>query len=168
MRVEVVVTRSGLFGKIARWFGLEWSHAALRYEFETPIPFAYIIEAGAFGIKDRRWEDFIEGVDKYQILRVKGGLSPGQAEKILAYATGNIGKPYNYLWLLRIAWSLLCEENIGLFHYPAHVCSSLVDDCFAYAGIDLVPSTACVLVLPDDLASSPLLEQAEPRHIGHG
>lgn len=167
MKVDVVVTRKGLLGKAAGWFGLMWSHAALRYKFEIIRSEACVIEAGAFGIKDRPWEDFIAGVDEYQILRVKDGLTLEQRGAILGYALGNVGKPYNFLWLLKIAWDLL-RKKFSILHYPAHVCSSFVDACFTYAGIDLVPSMACVLVLPDDLASSPLLEQAEPRHIGRG
>jgi uncharacterized protein YycO len=163
MKVQVVVTRSGLFGWLAGRLGLSWSHAALRYEFEhfefENSSGAHVIEAGAFGIKELPWEKFIEGVDKYLVLQVKGGLTLAQKQAILGYAWGNVGKPYHYWWLLKIVWHLL-RETLGRFNvlrYPAHVCSSLVNDCFAYADLDLVPGQG-VLVLPDDLADSPLLE----------
>jgi len=43
----------------------------------------------------------------------------------------------------------------------AHVCSSLVYDCFLYAGVNLIPGQEEVLVTPDDLATSPLLEPVD-------
>jgi hypothetical protein len=50
---------------------------------------------------------------------------------------------------------------LGLLTYPAHICSSLVYDCFLYAGVNLIPGQEGVLVTPDDLANSPLLEEVE-------
>ena len=49
----------------------------------------------------------------------------------------------------------------ALFTYPAHVCSSLVYDRFLYADVNLIPGQEGVLVTPDDLAASPLLEPAD-------
>jgi hypothetical protein len=31
MEVHVVVTYGGILGRLARWLGLKWNHAALRY-----------------------------------------------------------------------------------------------------------------------------------------
>ena len=48
-------------------------------------------------------------------------------------------------------------------HYPSHVCSSLVYDSFLYSGVNLLPGRPDVLVTPDNLASSPMLEEEDPR-----
>ena len=53
------------------------------------------------------------------------------------------------------------ERFWAVLIYPAHVRSSLVCDCFLYAGVDLLPGQVDVLVTPDDLANSPLLEEVE-------
>ena len=156
MKIEIVVTKKGLFGWLANRLGLDWSHAALRCVPES-MPM-YIIEASALGIRDVSWEIFIDKVEKYQVFQVKGGLADAQARTILGYAWGNVGKPYHYLWLLKIGWDLI-RKKYSILHYPAHVCSSLVNQCFRYGGIDLVPGEG-VLVLPDDLADSPRLEPA--------
>jgi uncharacterized protein YycO len=162
MEVHVVVTYNGLLGRLARWFGLKWSHAALRYVRE-PSAGVRIIESAACGIRERSWESFISGVKEYQVLRVKDGLSEMTMREIVAYGWGNVGKPYNYWWLLKIAWELVKRRLMaGVFTFPAHVCSSLVYDCFRYAGVNLLPGHEGVLVTPDDLAGSPLLEEMPP------
>ncbi|MGD1995193.1 MAG: hypothetical protein PVH62_00315 [Anaerolineae bacterium] len=161
MEVHVVVTYGGLLGRLARWFGLTWSHAALRYARDAQAS-ARIIESGACGIKERSWEDFVAGAEEHQALQMKESLPEVTKREIVAYAWGNVGKPYNYWWLIKIAWELVKRRFVvGALTYPAHVCSSLVYDCFLYAGVDLLPGHEDVLVTPDDLASSPLLEAVE-------
>ena len=82
--------------------------------------------------------------------------------EIVAYAWGNVGKPYNYWWLLKIAWELVKRRFVlAALTYPAHVCSSLVYDSFLYAGENLIPGHGDALVTPDDLANSPLLEEVQ-------
>jgi uncharacterized protein YycO len=161
MEVHVVVTYGGILGRLARWFGLTWNHAALRYVRDAPAG-ARVIEADACGVRERAWEDFIAGAEEHQAFRVKGGLPGVTMREIVAYAWGNVGKPYNYWWLVRIAWELVKRRFVaGILTYPAHVCSSLVYDCFRYAGVDLLPGQEGMLVTPDDLADSPLLEEVE-------
>lgn len=159
MEIQVVVTYGGLIGRLARRFGLRWNHAALRY-MRDPAAGARIIESAACGAREQSWERFIAGVQEYQAFQVKGGLSEVTMREIVAYGWGNVGKPYNYWWLLKIAWELVKRRLMAVvFTYPAHVCSSLVYDCFRYAGVDLLPGHVGVLVTPDDLAQSPLLEE---------
>lgn len=162
MEVRVVVTHGGgILGRLARWYGLKWSHAALRYVRGGSAE-PRIIESAACGARERSWDDFIAGVKEYQAFRVRGGLPEVTRREIVAYSWGNVGKPYNYWWLLKIAWRLVKGRFVvGVLTYPAHVCSSLVYDSFLYAGVDLIPGQQDVLVTPDELANSPLLEQVE-------
>lgn len=159
MEIYVVVTWAGILGRLARWFGLTWSHAALRYA-RDGAPGARVIEAVASGIIERSWEEFVADAEEYQVFRVKDELPEVTKREIVAYAWGNVGKPYNYGWLIKIGWELVKRRFVlGLLIYPAHVCSSLVYDCFRYAGANLLPGHVGVLVTPDDLANSPLLEK---------
>jgi len=161
MEIYVVVTYGGILGRLARWFGLKWTHAALRYVRDGTAG-ARIIEAAACGIQERSWEDFIADAEEFQIFRAKDSLPEATKREIVAYAWGNVGKPYNYGWLLKIAWELVRRRLVvGILTYPAHICSSLVYDSFLYAGVNLIPGHEGVLVTPDDLANSPLLEKAE-------
>lgn len=161
MELHVVVTYGGVIGRLARRFGLRWNHAALRYA-RSPQAGLRIIESSACGAVERSWEDFLKDVEEYQAMAVREGLSEMTMREIIAYGWGNVGKPYNYWWFLKIAWQLLKRRLIAApFTYPAHVCSSLVYDCFRYAGVNLLPGHEGVLVTPDDLAGSPLLEVVE-------
>jgi len=148
----VVCYGEGLISKLARNVGgLTWSHAALYHN-------DYIIESSAHGVVKRSWDDFEREITEYQILTLKDGLSHMQECAVVSYAHGNIGKPYNYLGLFKIAWRVLKEKLVGIFALPSYICSGLVYDCFKYIGIDLVPG-ADELVLPDDIADSDLLKQ---------
>jgi uncharacterized protein YycO len=161
MEAHVVVTYGGILGRLGRWFGLKWDHAALRYVRDGSVG-ARIIESAACGIKERSWEDFIAGAEEYQVFQVKDGLPEVKMREVVAYAWGNVGKPYNYWWLLKVVWELVSRRFVvGVLTYPAHICSSLVYGCFLYAGVDLIPGHEGVLVTPDDLANSPLLEEIE-------
>ena len=161
MDVQVVVIYAGVFGRLARRLDQEWNHAALRYVRDGRAG-ARIIESSTWGAVERSWEGFIAGAEEYQVFRVKDGLPEATVHEVVAYAWGNVGKPYNYWWLVKIAWELVKRRFVAAaFTYPAHVCSSLVYDCFRYAGVDLVPGHQGVLVTPDELANSPLLEEVE-------
>lgn len=162
--VAVVVTYSDDFPwRLARSWGIAtWTHAALRYlRDDTPSP--RIIESSTWGVVERGWDEFIAERDEYKLLRLKQELPEANKREIIAYAWGNVGKPYNFLWLLRVAWRLIKRRwLVGALTYPAHICSSLVYDAYLYGGVDLVPGgQEGVLVTPDDLASSPLLEEVE-------
>ena len=161
MEVHVVVTYDRRLGRLARCCGLQWTHAALRYVRE-PSAGAWVIESTACGVREISWKNLIAGAEEHQIFRVKGGLPGVTIREIIAYAWGNVGKPYHYGGLFKIAWELVKRRLVAApFTYPAHVCSSLVYDCFHYGGIDLIPGHEGVLVTPDDLAKSPLLEEVE-------
>ncbi|MGD9030921.1 MAG: YiiX/YebB-like N1pC/P60 family cysteine hydrolase [Anaerolineae bacterium] len=161
MELHIAVTYGeGLLGKLARWYGLMWSHAALRYVREGSND-PRIIESAACGVRERSWWDLVAESTEYKVYRVKEGLPEVTKREIVAYGWGNVGKPYNYWWLVKIAWRLVTRRLLRVLTYPAHVCSSLVYDCFLYAGVDLIPGQTDVLVTPDDLANSPLLEEVE-------
>lgn len=163
--VAVVVTyKADLLGKLARLWGLAtWTHAALRYIREDR-PSPRIIESSVWGVREGSWDEFIPECDEYKLFRTKEELPEANKREIIAYAWGNVGKPYHFLWLLRVAWRLIRERWFAsALTYPAHICSSLVYDAYLYGGIDLVPDQQDVLVTPDDLANSPLLEEVEVR-----
>lgn len=98
--MHVVVTYGGVLGRLTRWFGFKWSHAALRYVRDESAG-ARIIESAACGVTERSWEDFVAEAEEYQVFQVKDGLPELAMREIVAYAWGNVSKPYNYWWLLR-------------------------------------------------------------------
>lgn len=169
--VAVVVTYSATFPwKLLRLWGFgTWSHAALRYVREEygrpagrPNPSPRVIESAACGVRERSWDEFVAECDEYRLLRLKQELPEANKREIIAYAWGNVGKPYNFLWLLQVAWRLIREQwFVSALTYPAHICSSLVYDAYSYGRIDLLPGQPDILVTPDDLASSPLLAEVE-------
>ncbi len=161
--VAVVVTyKADFLGKLARSSGLAtWTHAALQYIKEN-MPSPRVIESVTSGVRERPWHEFVAGCDEYKLLRAKQELPEANKREIIAYAWGSVGKPYNFLWLLRVAWRLIKEQwLVSALTYPAHICSSLVYDAYLYGKTDLVPGQQDILVTPDDLASSPLLEEVE-------
>ena len=56
MEVHVVFTYDGVLGRLARWFGLRWSHAVLRY-LRDGAAGARVIEAEACGVRELSWEE---------------------------------------------------------------------------------------------------------------
>jgi hypothetical protein len=140
---------------------MTWTHAALRYKPDAPGTSWRVIEATMVGIKDRSWADFIADKEGVQLYQVKGGLPEATSREIVAYGSGNVGKRYAFWWLGRIAWRLFRRRfPLGVMTYPSHVCSSLVYNCFLYGSIDLIPGHEGVLVTPDEIVSSSLLEEA--------
>lgn len=162
--VAVVVTYSDVFPwNLARSWGLAtWTHAALRYiKEDTPSP--RIVESSTCGVQERPWDEFIVEYDEYKLLRLKQELPEARKREIIAYAWGNVGKPYHFLWLLQVAWRLIKERwFITPLTYPAHICSSLVYDAYVYGGVDLIPGgQGDIMLTPDELAASSLLEEVE-------
>ena len=163
--VAVVVTYSADFPwKLARLWGLAtWTHTALRY-IRDDMPSPRIIESSACGVRERSWDEFVAEYDEYKLLRLKQELPEANEREIIAYAWGNVGKPYHFLWLLQVAWRLVKKQwFVSALTYPAHICSSLVYDAYLYGGTDLLPDQGQqdVLVTPDELAGSLLLEEME-------
>ena len=159
MKIEVVVTyRDHWFNRLVRWWGINWTHAALRYKTGKKWR---VFETAAFGTIERDWEGFIEGVDEYVTFETEKKLTKTQETKLISFAWGNVGKMYN---LFRLAWVavryLLQGRKPQSFTVTSHICSSFTDSCFKHVGIDLVEGDD-IWVTPDDLSKSKLLAVVE-------
>ncbi|MGW1859372.1 hypothetical protein [Streptomyces collinus] len=82
-------------------------------------------------------------------------LTGSQRANIVRAAVGYIGTPYSYLDYLAIAESRIAridslEEFVGETHHM--ICSQLVAQCYADAGIPLFPGRVSGDVAPGDLA----------------
>lgn len=154
MKLEIVVLYGeGWFGRVMHWLGQKWSHVMLKYNDR-------VVESTSDGIIERSFEEGIKGATEYKILKLRECIDPCAKNIIVAYAHGNVGKPYNYYWFAKMGLDLIRGKFRRVLQYPAHVCSSFVYSCFLYEDIDLVPGDN-VMVLPDDIANSPLLEEVE-------
>jgi hypothetical protein len=151
MQLQVgLIFTPGPVGRVAHLLGLRFSHAFIRYE--APEGWR-VIDAGFTGIGDRPGTGLEKATD-YRIMETRDPLDEPTKQRILDYAQGNVGKPYHYIWLLKLAWRLVRQRvGIRMLAYPSHVCTSLIVDCFHHAGIDLVPSEE-ILVTPDEIAAS--------------
>lgn len=152
MNVEVVVTwMDDFFGRWVRRLGLYWSHCALKYD-------GRVLETSFFHIHERSWDDFIANKTEYKILQLKDPLPGYLANALIAYAWGNVGKPYNLWWMIKLGLKRASVANTK-WAYGSHVCSSFIYSCFNYAGIDILPGCKYITITPDDIAASPLLEE---------
>ncbi len=168
MKVAIAVTyHDNLFGRLHRKFGLVWGHAALAHNSLPSIreyipgysyPQWHVVESTFSGVRERPWEEFISGVDECKIFELLENIPPHRYVAMVAYAHGNVGKPYNFFGLAKVIYRLL-TKRINIFRYHSHICSGLVYDSFLYGGINLVSGSKDVLVTPDDLANSPLLKE---------
>jgi hypothetical protein len=151
MKLQVgVIFTPGPMGSLARLLGLRFSHVFIRYE--KPEGW-WLIDAGATGIHDHPGSGLEKATD-YKIMETKEPLDELTKQRIIDYARGNVGKPYHFVWLLKLAWKVVRRRfGIRMLAYPAHVCTSFVVDCFHYVGRDLVPSEE-LLVTADDIAAS--------------
>jgi len=158
MKLQIgVVFTPGLFGWLVRWVGLRFSHAFMRYR--KPDGW-WLLDAGMLGIRDHPGTGLEKATD-YLILETKEPLDAITAQRIVDYARGNVGKPYNFWWALLLGLRLLRRRfGFQALAYPAYICTSYVADCFHYAGIDLVPPGQ-ILVTPDDIAASDKLVVVE-------
>jgi hypothetical protein len=166
MEIQVVVTyRDHWFNRFVRWWGIDWTHAAVRYKTRGNWR---VFETAAFGTVEKDWEGFIEGVDEYVAFEPIKKLTKTQEIKLISYAWGNVGKMYNFFVLAKIALKYLFGgRKPQSFNVTAHVCSSFTDACFNHVGLDLVKGDT-VWATPDDLAESPLLEAVETGKLDHG
>lgn len=163
MQIQVVVTyRKDFLGILMRWWGLRWSHAALRFrEFSRDDWEVY--ETAAFGTVKTTWAKFIKGVDSYKCYKTTIDLEEMDQEKILSFCEGALGKFYNVPALLWIALEyLIGKRKAQALAIRAYVCSSFVAAVFEHIYIDLVPGFNNIWIVPDDLADSKLLEEVEP------
>lgn len=151
MKLQIgVIFGPGLVGWLARMGGMRFSHAFIRYQ--KPEGW-WLLDAGLGGIRDHPGTG-LERVTDYAILETKEPLDPDVVQSIIDYARGNVGKPYSFWQLLRLAWRLLWERfGFQAFAYPSYICTSFVADCFHYVGIDLV-LPGQTLVTPDEIAAS--------------
>lgn len=159
MDIQVVVTyRDHLFNRFVRWWGIKWTHAAIRYKLNGKWR---VFETAAFGTVERDWKGFIKGVDEYQALAPKKKLTKTQELELIAFANGNVGKMYNIFRLIYVALRYLFQgRKPQSLNVTSHICSSFTDSCFNYIGYNLVPSDD-VWVTPDDLAKSDKLKLVE-------
>ena len=151
MDIQVVVTyRDHFFNRFVRWWGIDWTHAAVRYKRGNEWR---VFETAAFGTVERDWEGFLEGVSEYVCFEPKKKLSKLNQEKLISFAWGNVGKMYNFFRLVWVAVRyLLRGRKPQSFNVTAHICSSFTDACFAHVGLDLVKDVAWAT--PDDLSKS--------------
>ena len=64
MQLQIAVTYSEDFlGRLARWWGMTWTHIGLRYRREAPGSGWRVIEATMTGIKDSSWQEFLAGTE---------------------------------------------------------------------------------------------------------
>ena len=95
MDIQVVVTyRDHFFNRFVRWWGIKWTHAAIRYKDKGVWR---VFETAALGTVERSWEDFLVGVTEYETFTTKKKLTKTQELKLVSYAWGNVGKMYNVL-----------------------------------------------------------------------
>lgn len=149
MKMYFVVTyRGGLFDRLARRFGLTWTHAAILFED------GLVFESTWYKIRAIKFRKFLEGVREYQVYKLKD--DPESYKPALDYCWGSVGKIYNFWWLLRIIMKLLVRHPQTL-RYTSHICSSFVADVYDYIGCPIVGGDIA-WVLPDDLAASEKVE----------
>jgi hypothetical protein len=162
MKAQVVVTyHHHLFNRFVRWWGIRWTHAAIRYREKGEN--WRVFETAAFGTVEKDWTSFIEDVDEYEVYETKKPLKEEEFIKLTSFAWGNVGKMYNYFRLVYIALKYLLAGPKPLnLSVTAHVCSSFTDTCFRFIGRDLVP-TEDIWVTPDDLSESDKLKLVESK-----
>jgi hypothetical protein len=154
--IEVVLTcHTQWWLRLVNWLGadMKWTHALLRVN-------DHIIEAVAQGVIKRPWST--DGWEGYGRFRVKEGIEY-DAERMAAFAEGQVGKRYKYeaLWiiLVRILQRINRNEVGARLIGKGQVCTSLVDEVFVFGKLDLVEDVPHAFLLPDDIAASPLLER---------
>lgn len=157
--IQVVVTyRDHFFNRFVRWWGIKWTHAAIRYKKSGKWR---VFETAAFGTVERDWEGFIKTVDEYETFELKTKLSKMKQEKLISYAWGNVGKMYNVFRLLEIVFKYLIGGRKPLaFNVTSNICSSFTDSCFGHIEFNLVPGDN-VWVTPDELSKSELLRRTK-------
>jgi hypothetical protein len=155
--IQVVVTyRDHFFNRFVRWWGIKWTHAAIRYKVRGKWR---VFETAALGTVERDWESFIKTVDEYETFETIKKLTKTQETKLISFAWGNVGKTYNIFRLMQIDFKYLIGGRKPLaFNVTSHICSSFTDSCYNHININLVP-TDDIWVTPDELSKSELLKR---------
>jgi len=143
-----VVKTGGFFGKLIRFGTMSrWNHAFIY------VGGNKIVEANPRGVA-------ISDVSEYLVIgwNQHEGLTQEQREKIYANAMKTVGKPYNFLVILSIALRILGLKIFAnnktlhrLSQHDGYICSELVAEAYADAGINLFNKPADQ-VTPGDLA----------------
>ena len=126
-----------------------WNHAAIYIGYELGVQ--TIIEAQPKGVRRSRLSDYPVGT--YVVSH--GDTSPWQRAKVVKYARAQIGTGYGWLDIVALALVNLGIRPKWLDNYAANddrlVCSQLVSQAYAYAGIPLTKDDPWT-VSPGDLA----------------
>jgi len=143
-----VVKTGGFFGKLIRLGTMSrWNHTFIY------IGGNKIVEANPRGVA-------VSDVSEYPVIgwNQHEGLTEEQRQKIYSYAMTTVGKPYNFLVIVSIALRILGLKifaNSKLLHrlskHDGYICSELVAEAYAQAGLNLFDKPADN-VTPGDLA----------------
>jgi uncharacterized protein YycO len=143
-----VVKTGGFFGKLIRLGTMSrWNHTFIY------IGGNKIVEANPRGVA-------VSDVSEYPVIgwNQHEGLTEEQRQKIYSYAMTTVGKPYNFLVIISIALRILGLKifaNSKLLHslskHDGYICSELVAETYAQAGLNLFDKPADN-VTPGDLA----------------
>lgn len=136
----------------------KYTHAALA------INESEFIEAWWEGVRNSNIEDYKKINEGYKDITVFTPIIPlsqSQQAKIVGYALGKIGQPFNYLQLLGfIIEKVACLKYNPFGSKHKTVCSQLVVQAYKQQfDIDLLPNIEDYSVAPSDLATSKLLQQ---------
>ena len=157
-KIQIILTyRDHIIYRFAKWLGVKWTHAAIRYRRSKSDDWM-VFETAGFGTVHRTWDGFIKGVTEYVALETKIPLMNEQQLKLISFAWGNVGKFYNFPRLIWLALKILLGgRKPQAMYINSHVCSSFTDACYYHVGMDLVPRED-FWVLPDDLYNSDKLK----------
>jgi cell wall-associated NlpC family hydrolase len=129
-----------------------------------------VIEAGIRGVGiSPEWVTWRPN-DYWKVMRIKGGLTKEQRERILSTAYGYEGISYDfwhypflgiYVWLSQLGWAKKVLKFIKKIDDDTFMnCSEFVSRVYWNAlGIDLGDEESFDFTLPDDIMDSELLEE---------
>jgi len=132
----------------------QYSHAALAYPAHGRNGSLLVIESFPFvGVRRRRIEgDQLRNVDLFKV----DGMMIRDWHKAFSFAEFQIGKPYDYISVLRFVTRREAPNNDRWF------CSELVHKSLAEAGFTVLDRILSRDVSPAMLALSPMLIQTTP------
>ena len=119
-----------------------WSHSALVDSERT------VIEAEMHGVVRSPISKYRD--DEYHLVRLGGELDAQGRERVVAYASGQVGQAFGYLDMAGASIYLLFGRPVHWVRNRHEICSSLVVRALQAGG--LVPELDPTLTLPADLA----------------